>query len=218
MIRSSVAVVFSLLLTTSARADPPPESCSPNNAMVLSLGGVARAEELETRVAARHCKHSPNAALALGIGGTVAATALLTGAVLDSSHQTSPIIGLGELVIGGGLGLVGLVVLPGLGHAYGEHRWSATGALALRLVGAVAVFGGFLGLDGDGNTRTGIAAGVLAAGGAVILSGAIWDIATTRSAARRYNAEHAPQLAITPTAIRTASHATAPGLAVTARF
>jgi hypothetical protein len=193
MIRLAVAMVCFLVFTTVARAQPAqpsPESSDPDNALAQSLGGTATS-------------------LAL-VGASVAL------AVQPNADENKP-LWMTMAVLGAG----GIVVAPSLGHVYGAHRWNTTG-FQLRLAG-VGIAGGGLSLlmiaglgGGDG---WGIAAEVLfGAGAALVLAGGVHDIATVKSATRRYDAIRRAGLSLAPTLIRTANHTKAPGLAITARF
>ena len=140
---------------------------------------------------AEPAEKSPTTALLLSASGTVASAAALAYAFhLDSGRMANTYAA---------IGITGLLVHPSLGHWYAGNGLS-TGLLVRAGGGALVLTAALMAMDcrqdhtcGDSPT------GARALGGAgVILAGAIWDIATAPSAARRWNARHA--LAITPTA------------------
>ena len=121
----------------------------------------------------------------------------------------------GAMFVAGG---VGFMFAPSLGHAYGAGDLRTKG-LQVRTIGAgIVSVGLLLGvsylLAGGNPTAWEVTTGV---GGAVIVAGAVYDIATVRSETRRY-AHGASAPSLTPTAILTPSHAVVPGLGISGRF
>ena len=119
-------------------------------------------------------------------------------------------------------GVTSTLVTPSLGHWY-AGSYLTTG-LTLRLAGIAFGAAGVsqLGIcfDDSGCHANNEGAGtLLAIGGATYITGILWDLATARSAARRYNREHAPAVrtAIAPTLARE-GRVTSYGLALAGQF
>lgn len=155
----------------------------------------------------------------ISLVGTGAGVLLLGLAISNNSAQQAL----------GVLGAPALLVGPSLGHVYGEHHfatpgfWVRTGGLA------VVVGGGALYLADNFNfclddggacpSKNNAGLAIVGLGAAVMLGGAIWDVATAKPTAERYNHKaRAAALRLAPTAIRTADHATVGGIGLGGTF
>jgi hypothetical protein len=152
---------------------------------------------------------SPATAMLLSLGSTAAGIAV-TAVSADENSDVGVAIGLGVTVLG-----------PSTGHWYAGEP--ATIGLAARVLGAGAFLYGaanlqlLCGLGGDRTRCTGddSAPTFLAVGGALVLGGAIYDVATAPGAVARAN--DARRVSLAPTVVRGASHL-APGLALAGSF
>ena len=148
---------------------------------------------------------NPSVALGLSITGTVIGAAMMVPS--GDKFSASSAIGAGFLTIGPSFGqwYSGRILTPGLG---------------VRALGVIAAGAGFATdffgcQDSSGSCPDhdkGVA--LIAIGGALVIGGAIWDIATAPSSAREWNRDHA---SLTVTAISSPS-GVAPGLAVVGSF
>jgi hypothetical protein len=160
---------------------------------------------------------SPRAAVTWAIVGTVVAAGLFTAGNEIAEHSEDLGTSFGGIflaLVGGGA----MIPLPSLGHLYGDDRLLTTG-LKIRAAGVVVagygLYNSFGAPDAPGRTPALIVAGV---GGATILTGAIYDIATAGSAASRWNERNGATLSVVPAAINVPSHATIPGIGIGGRF
>ena len=168
-------------------------------AALVAVAGPARADDAGP---------SPATAVELSGGITLGGVALVgTGILVGSRH---PVVGLALGAAGGLAVLIG----PSTGHWYAGNLEPFGGKLVL--LGTVPVFATLLaawwecGADKDhaqGCTPT-VAYSLAAAGGATIVTGLVWDLATAGSDAR-----HRRRIAIAP--IRVPGGA---GLAMAGRF
>ena len=125
---------------------------------------------------------SENVALGLSLGGSLMSVGLMAAALSDLPNDDSDAATLWAT------GILTLAITPSLGHLYAGDVWTpglgvrAAGA-ALAAVGAVqsvdCLFESCGFVDGGG--------AALVAGAGLVAIGAVWDIATARDAARRYN-------------------------------
>lgn len=136
---------------------------------------------------------SPDTALALAGGITGGGAVLVVpGVLLAPSH---PAVGLTMAFTGAAAFLMG----PAIGHAYaGDHDMPFGAALEIAggtmLPAALLVGWAECGADKDhsqGCTPT-IAETMLIAGGAAVVTGIVWDLATVRAAARRHRVALGP--------------------------
>ena len=158
-------------------------------AFVLATITVARVASADPRTEPR----SPDLALVLSAGGVV-----LSSATIAASEV--PRGGNGALLV---VGVCGLAISPSIGHLYAADylTWGA----GLRLASPLLIYIGSrmscVNPDGDGCTRPGDGQLVMyGLGVGVFAAGIIYDLVTARSAARRYNREHAVTIAPTPVA------------------
>ena len=183
-----------------------------------------------------HRRHDPNKALALSIAGTAVPLVMAAvgsvilyegsawgetvGGIAYTNQQAEALHDPAGVLVG--LALVGGLFGPSLGHTYGEHRLATTGfrlrliALAGAAAGVIPFIAAELG-GGDAAAATFFTMEGLAA--ATFLTGAAIDIATARSATRRFNDRQRDfSMTLAPLVVRTPEHATATGLAVVGRF
>jgi len=167
-------------------------------ALLAALGAVAHAEP------------DPDTRLSV-IGSAFPIAAIGLGTLVGAAGTEAPIRDIGGVVAIGGA-LVG-VVTPALG-SFANHRY-LTGGMAMRagglVVEAIGILRGFNNEIGECDDagpchHSATTYGLLAAGAALYLGGALLDIV---------EAHHAVE--VVPTAIKTPS-STAPGLAVALRF
>ena len=167
--------------------------------------------------------HSAKHAVAISAEGTAASILLIgLGLTLETGNRGSTAEFIGSMALDGGA--LSLVVTPSLGHLYGEHRWLTPGFYVRAGGVAVVAAGAFVELADNvnglfcsaaegpcpaANNRGWMIAG---AGGAMILAGAIYDIATAGSATDDYNAKHRVSMHFGPTAIRTPNNTTVAGI------
>jgi hypothetical protein len=185
MTRTSIAILMIALSVRSAAADDSPRSEA--GATAMSVGGTLL----------------PIAAIALVAGS---ANGPFDGPVQLSSGAT-----FGLLAAAG----TGLVFGPSLGHIYAGHGW--TKGMAHRLLGGGLFVVGTAMISGSvfhsSTSGVGIGGAIDAVGLLLIAGGAISDISTAGEAARRWNTEHALQIA--PTVV---GQTHAPGLVLGGRF
>lgn len=182
-------------------------------ALVVALSGLLAAR---TSHADPPAPRDESTAIALSTLGVLASGGLIAAAfAVPRGHNDLQ----GTLATAG---LTSTLVTPSLGHWY-AGSYLTTG-LTLRLAGiafgAVGISQLGICFDDSGCHANNEGAGtLLAIGGATYITGILWDLATARSAARRYNREHAPAMraAITPTLARD-GHATSYGLAIAGQF
>ena len=168
--------------------------------IVVGSAGAASADDAPDR-------KNPNVALGLSITGTVIGAAMMVPS--GDRLSASSVIGAGFLTIGPSFGqwYSGRILTPGLG---------------VRALGAIAAGAGvatdFFGCQDTSGACPDHDKGValIAIGGALVLGGAIWDIATAPSHAREWNRDHASVM-VTATAISSPT-GVAPGLAVVGTF
>jgi hypothetical protein len=132
------------------------------------------------------------------------------------NHPNEPLI-IGGAVLGG----LGLIVGPGMGHAYAGDGNKLTRGAGLRLLGAaIAGLGVFAVLAADdpyvGSGNPGAGVFPIVAGGSLMLYSGIKDIASTDEAVERYNASLAQASVSVVPAYLTGCDAT--GIAVSVRF
>ena len=152
---------------------------------------------------------SPTTATWIAIVGTAVPLAIVgTGAAIDLKTQNDTMqtpAGNIMMAIGGTL----FLYTPTLGHAYGAHQYLTLGTgirVGCAIAGVIATV-----VVGD-------AVPFAVIGGTCMLGGAVYDIATAGRATRRHNERRGPAATIAPMAIRTAEHATVPGVAVIGTF
>jgi hypothetical protein len=124
-----------------------------------------------------------------------------------------------EALTGFAIGSAGMIVGPGVGHAYAEKMGRFWGGVAIR--GAVVALTAIVSFSASENSLSmsdGIAQSstALAIGGSVCLVSAIYDIATVGNSVDAYNAAHGFQtLTLRPTYLAAQR---APGLILTLKF
>jgi hypothetical protein len=209
---------------------------------MVSIAGVARARDASTAVAqpatqdplaapptaadptlsppgltparATADRKNPNTALAISLLTTLGGYGML---FLGESMANQGTTGAGWLAFTGAtLTIVG----PTLGHTYAGKTWNT--GLAVRIVGLGAASAGLLAAltcsDGCNDNSNEDAAIVLFFGGAITyVVGTIYEIATARDAAVRYNRQHGLDATLTVAPIATRDGIT-PGMAVVGRF
>ena len=198
--RLAVVAFTVIAATRAARADAPcpcPDVQLPPPAPELSGG------------------KSPTPAIALSLGGTAAGIGLIAlgGNIHHEDEVELPLVA---------TGVAAVVLGPSFGELYAGRGW--TPGLSMRagglLLGAVG-FGVALqecGADPEGSCDP-TAGGVIFLGGAALfIAGGVYDIVTAPRAARAWNASHAQELLVVPTALHDARGGAAPGLTVAGTF
>jgi hypothetical protein len=170
----------------------------------------------------------PQHATTLALEGTsLSLAAAGIGAVLSFGSHSEPARAVGAMVLG--LGTTGLLITPSLGHRYGTGN-ALTPGMWVRIGGAAVIgTGGLLELRdllaglfcadaSECSARNHRGFVVMGIGGATMLAGAIYDIATaqrdTEAAIRQRRAE----IHLAPTALRTTDGHTVAGLGLGGRF
>ena len=141
---------------------------------------------------------------ALSIGGSLFGSALLLAGALWT-HDGLTVA----------TGVAASIALPSAGHWY-AHQVSA-GPMLLRGAGAAIMALAFVG-DPDGTNAPANGYKPIVLGGAVMVAGAIWDIATAGTTVRDYNHERHLDVSIVPTMMRTANNSYSTGLALSGSF
>jgi hypothetical protein len=151
--------------------------------VMVMAQGVARADDDDDG------PRTPDTALALSVAGTAVSGGLIAFGALDKGH--------GAYAAAGALSLA---ITPSFGEWYSGSYF--TTGMALRLgapVGALVAYGiagtafSCIPKDGGDTCETSpkaLGAGVIVGGG-MLAAGILYDIATARRAARRYNHDHA---------------------------
>jgi hypothetical protein len=212
--------------------------------LVISIAGVARAQDASSAVAqptaqdpvavpppaadptlsppgltpARPIaeRKNPNTALAISLLTTLGGYGML---FLGESMANQGTTGAGWLAFTGAtLTLVG----PTLCHTYAGKTWNT--GLAVRIVGLGVVSTAFVvalscsdGCNDNGSTTVDAALALALAGSITYVVGTIYEIATARDAAVRYNRQHGLDATLTVAPIATRDGIT-PGMAVVGRF
>lgn len=183
--------------------------CAPLCAHADDSGAPGMTAPLTGPAAMGETPKSENTALALSLGGTAASAAL----VIAGGQSNN-----GGMITAG---LLSSLVTPSLGEWYSGTL--VTPGMGIRAASAVATVVGFAQamkcFDADGDCHTPDSAGVLLFGGLIgYAGGAIYDIATAPSAARRYNQRHGLQLTLAPTPLRTPSGQATMGVGIGGTF
>jgi hypothetical protein len=165
----------------------------------------------------------PQHATALALEGTALSVAAIGGGiVLVSNIRYSE-----EGILAIGLGAGSLIITPSLGHRYGTGNARTPGML-VRIGGYATIGAGALlevadnlhfcleDTDCPPPNHRGLA--VMGVGGAIMLLGAIYDIATAARDTEAAVQQRRAFLHIAPTAMRTSDGRTITGLAVGGRF
>ena len=183
--------------------------------VVALLGSTAAAAEPAPTPAPK----SPVTALWLSLGTSAAGLGLvLVGAdagIRPQAYGQARGIELPLAAVGGAALLVG----PSLGSAYAGRFWN--GGTALRLAGVgIGAAGLALAVQPSRGPEGALNVGpyfLLGGGAAVYLAGAVYEIATTPRAVRRYN-RRTLELSLSPAPLATPGGRIAPGLALAGRF
>jgi hypothetical protein len=165
-------------------------------------------------------EHSPVGATLISAGTTAISLAVLYAGMRNND--------LSLLEVGYG----GLMVTPSLGHIYGDPGHVTTEGVVARGVGTgIMMLGALLSVPNDlhafgcisnsanepcNSDRTG--PDIVLAGLAVVVAGAVIDIATAGPATQRHNERHRAAVSVTPTVMRTADRSMAGGVALGGTF
>ncbi|HET7506047.1 MAG TPA: hypothetical protein VFK02_33735 [Kofleriaceae bacterium] len=170
----------------------------------------------------------PAHATTLALEGTsLSLAAAGIGAVLSFGSHGEPARAVGTMVLG--LSAASLIITPSLGHRYGTGNARTLGMLVR--IGGYAVIGAggaieirdllhglFCSDDSECSARNHRGFVVMGIGGATMLVGAIYDIATAQHDTEVAIRHHRAEIQLAPTALRTTDGHTVAGLGLGGRF
>jgi len=204
---------LTVLLAWSAFAHAQAPAAGAQTAATAPIATPGRAMPHRTR------HKSPTGALVLSLGTTFVAGygLLLAGAVLTDDGNTNNRAlehGVGVATMLGGVGA--FLVGPTVGRIYAGHAWNGWLGLRLAGLGFGLLFSAIV-IAADRSQDPIEVVFPVALGGAAYAVGMVGEIASTPSAARKYNRDHALDINLAITPIR-GQAGEVPGLGVVGRF